>query len=220
MFRSDTALLVVDAQESFRHRPYWSDRDAPAFFDCLQALADGAAARGIPIAQIFHVEDEGAFSEAAGWVRAIAPLSIAADAVFQRRHSALVGTGLGVWLTERGIRRLIVCGIRTEQCCETTARHASDLGYDVDFVAEATLSFAMIGADGREWSAREIASAPSSCWPTASRASPRSRTRWPPRTRAALHERCAGTRDPGAVRAAAARAAARRGRSARRAAPR
>jgi DNA-binding CsgD family transcriptional regulator len=31
-----------------------------------------------------------------------------------------------------------VCGIRTEQCCETTARVAFDLGYHVTFVTEAT----------------------------------------------------------------------------------
>ncbi|XLM22660.1 isochorismatase family protein, partial [Chromobacterium piscinae] len=31
-----------------------------------------------------------------------------------------------------------ISGIRTEQCCETTARVASDLGYEVDFVSEAT----------------------------------------------------------------------------------
>jgi nicotinamidase-related amidase len=68
----------------------------------------------------------------------------------------IVGSGLPVWLTERGIRRLIVSGIRTEQCCETTTRHASDLGYEVDFVGEATLSFAMTDREGRRWSAQEI----------------------------------------------------------------
>jgi nicotinamidase-related amidase len=141
------ALLVIDAQESFRQRPYWSDADAPAFFDRLQALIDGAAARKIPIAQIFHVEPSGAFS----------PVSLAPDAVFRKeRHSALVGSGLAVWLTERGIRRLIISGIRTEQCCETTTRHASDLGFEVDFVSEATLTFAMTARDGRDWSAAEI----------------------------------------------------------------
>ena len=56
---------------------------------------------------------------------------------------ALVGTGLGVWLTQQGIRRVIVAGIRTEQCCETTTRHASDEGWDVDFVGDATLTFDM-----------------------------------------------------------------------------
>jgi nicotinamidase-related amidase len=157
MPHQDTALIVIDAQESFRHRDYWDATDAAAFFDRLQSLIDGAKSRRIPIVQIFHVEDSGPFSLASGHVRTLAPLSIAPDVVFHKhRHSALVGSGLPVWLTERGIRRLIVSGIRTEQCCETTTRHASDLGFEVDFVSEATLSFAMTGSDGRSWSAREI----------------------------------------------------------------
>jgi nicotinamidase-related amidase len=87
----------------------------------------------------------------------LAPLAIAPDTIFtKRRHSALVNSGLDVWLTARGIRRLIVSGIRTEQCCETTTRHASDLGYTVDFVGEATLTFPMTDAAGRQWSPDEI----------------------------------------------------------------
>jgi len=157
MTTKDTALLVIDAQESFRHRPYWSDADAPAFFDRLQTLIDGARTRRLPIVQIFHVEDDGAFSLASGHVRTMAPLVIAPDAMFHKqRHSALVGSGLPVWLTERGIRRLIVSGIRTEQCCETTTRQASDFGFEVDFVSEATLTFAMTARDGRVWSAADI----------------------------------------------------------------
>lgn len=157
MYASDTALLVIDAQESFRHRDYWSDADVPAFVDRLQALIDGAKIHGLPVIQVLHVEPEGPFSLASGHVRTLAPLSIAPDAIFHKqRHSALIGSGLPVWLTEHGIGHLIVSGIRTEQCCETTTRHASDLGYAVDFVSEATLTFAMTGADGRHWSAADI----------------------------------------------------------------
>ncbi len=88
------------------------------------------------------MEDEGPFSEASGHVRTLDGQTIRPDAVFRkRRHSALVGSGLDVWLVRQGIGRLVVSGIRTEQCCETTTRHASDLGYAVDFVAEATLTF-------------------------------------------------------------------------------
>lgn len=152
-----TALIVVDAQESFRHRSYWSDADTLAYFDRQQALVDGAKANGIPIVQIFHVEPDGAFSLASGNVRLLAPLAYTPDVTFHKtRHSALVGSGLGVWLTERGIRRLIVSGIRTEQCCETTTRHASDSGFEVDFVSEATLTFAMTGRDGTHWTAQDI----------------------------------------------------------------
>lgn len=154
---SDTALIVVDAQESFRHRPYWSDADAPAFLASLQALIDGARARGIPVVQVFHVEDEGAFALESGWVKTIAGLAIRPDAVFHKRsHSALVGSGLDVWLVRHGIRRLIVSGIRTEQCCETTTRHASDIGYEVDYVTQATLTFAMTSRDGRQWTPAQI----------------------------------------------------------------
>lgn len=44
-------------------------------------------------------------------------------------------------LTARGVRRLTVCGIRTEQCVETTTRVGSDLGYAVTFVTDATATF-------------------------------------------------------------------------------
>jgi nicotinamidase-related amidase len=157
MAESNVALLVVDAQESFRRRPYWSDADLPLFLERLQALIDGAKARKIPIVQIFHVEEEGPFSLASGHVVTLAPLRLDPVAVFhKRRHSALVASGLDVWLTQQGIRSLIVCGIRTEQCCETTTRHASDLGYQVDYVGEATLTFPMKDASGRVWSPAEI----------------------------------------------------------------
>jgi nicotinamidase-related amidase len=157
MPNTDTALLVIDAQESFRHRGYWTPEDVPAFVARMQALVDGAAAAQIPVVQIFHVEPSGPFSLASGNVRTLAPLSIEPAVVFHKqRHSALVGSGLDVWLVEHGIRRLIVSGIRTEQCCETTTRHASDLGYEVDYVGEATLTFRMKDASGRVWSAAEI----------------------------------------------------------------
>jgi len=152
-----TALLVIDAQESFRHRDYFRNEELDPYIARQQALIDGAKARGIPVVQIFHVEDAGVFSESSGLVKPITPLEIQPDVVFRkRRHSALVGTGLDVWLTEHGIRRVIISGIRTEQCCETTTRHASDLGYAVAYVGEATLTFPMVDASGREWSAAEI----------------------------------------------------------------
>ena len=44
-------------------------------------------------------------------------------------HNALTESGLDARLRERDINHLIVSGIRTEQCCETTTRVASDLGY-------------------------------------------------------------------------------------------
>jgi len=154
---SDTALLVIDVQESFRHAPYWSDVDVTLFTQRLQALSDGAASQEMPVLQVFHTAPTGNFSLNSGHVRSLAPIAIQPDAVFHKtKHSALIGTGLDIWLTQHGIRRLIVSGIRTEQCCETTTRHASDRGWAVDYVTEATLTFAMTHPDGQRYSPADI----------------------------------------------------------------
>ena len=150
---------MIDGQESFRHRPFWCDSDLPCFIAALRSLIEGAQSRKIPVIQIFHVEDSGPFSLASGYVVPLDDLPFSPDAVFKKRsHSGLVGSGLDVWLTQHGIRRVIVSGIRTEQCCETTTRHASDLGYEVDYVTEATLTFPMVDRHGRKWTPQEIKS--------------------------------------------------------------
>jgi nicotinamidase-related amidase len=152
-----TALLVVDVQESFRNRPYWRDHDVPLFVERLQALIEGAEARKIPALEIFHVEESGPFSMQSGHVVTLQGVLLKPAATFYKRsHSALVGSGLEVWLTQHGIGRVIVSGIRSEQCCETTTRHASDLGYQVNYVTEATLTFPMTDRRGREWTSEEI----------------------------------------------------------------
>ena len=98
---SDAALLVIDVQESFRHAPSWDEADLPEFLARLQALADGAVERGVPVAQVSHTEERGPCAPACGHVRTLSPLHVRADMEFRkRRHSALVGTGLDVWLTE------------------------------------------------------------------------------------------------------------------------
>src|SRR6201982_1726140 len=66
------------------------------------------------------------------------------------------GKTLEEWLRERGIAELLITGIRTEQCCETTTRHASDLGFSVRYVTDATLTFPMRTRGGREVTAAEI----------------------------------------------------------------
>jgi nicotinamidase-related amidase len=48
---------------------------------------------------------------------------------------------LHAWLQARNIQQLVLCGITTNHCCETTARMAGNLGYDVHFVLDATHTF-------------------------------------------------------------------------------
>ena len=152
------ALIVIDVQESFRQMPYWSGTDLAAYLQKQQALIDGCVQQGIPVVQIFHIEDEGVFSLASGYVQALRELQIdPATTLHKRYHSALAGTVLAAWLRTRNINHLIISGIRTEQCCETTTRQASDSGFSVDYVSEATLTFPMTHArSGRTYSPAEI----------------------------------------------------------------
>ncbi len=157
-----TCLIVIDAQESFRHRPYYSEPDMPAYLSAQNALIQGCVRQGVPIVRIFHVDGpqtvDNAFAIESGHVAAIKGLiDFKATASFHKtRHSALVGTGLEVWLHQNQIGKIIVSGIRTEQCCETTARHASDMGYAVDYVMDATLTWDMQQPDGTTLSAADI----------------------------------------------------------------
>ncbi|MDP3424353.1 MAG: isochorismatase family protein [Burkholderiaceae bacterium] len=158
-----SCLLVIDVQESFRHRPYFSEAALPAYLAAQNALIAGCVAAGVPVVRVLHSDGPevagNPFALASGHVRPLDGLvDFDAAATFvKHRHSSLVGTGLDVWLTQHGVQRLIVSGIRTEQCCETTTRHASDLGWQVDFVLEATLTFDMTQPDGKVLPAADIA---------------------------------------------------------------
>ena len=158
----NTCLIVIDAQESFRFRPYSTERDMPVYLAAQNALITGCVAQGVPIIRVLHTDGpatpDNAFARESGHV---VPLKGLADfegaaTFYKTRHSALVGTGLDVWLTTHGIHRIIISGIRTEQCCETTTRHASDLGWSADYCVDATLTFDMVQPDGHPLRAVEI----------------------------------------------------------------
>jgi nicotinamidase-related amidase len=160
------ALLVIDVQESFRQRPYFRAEDLPPFLRNLQDLIERCQERNIPIVQVFHRElpDDRAnpFTAASGFVRSMPELSLRpALIVYKQVHSAMFGRSadgetLEAWLRRHGITELLVTGIRTEQCCETTTRHASDLGFQVRYVTDATLTFPMRTRAGRDVSPAEI----------------------------------------------------------------
>jgi nicotinamidase-related amidase len=157
-----SALIVIDVQQSFEHRPYWRAEGAGTFLTRIQKLIDRCAAQGVPVLQVFHEEPVGVFSRASGLVKAMESLRIAPTDVFYKDvHSALFGRNsngvtLEAWLRFHGIEHVIVTGIRTEQCCETTTRHASDSGFKVTYALDATLTFPMVAKSGRTYSAAEI----------------------------------------------------------------
>jgi nicotinamidase-related amidase len=136
------ALVVIDVQESFRQSPIWRAVSNPGIADVASRLAGWARAAGDLVVWVLHAEPETGtvFDPARGFVRFIEPLEPAPGepVLTKTSHNAFTTTGLQQILTSRGIGELLVAGIRTEQCCETTARLACDLGYQVTFVTDAT----------------------------------------------------------------------------------
>lgn len=68
-------------------------------------------------------------------------------------NSAFYGQpDLHAWLSERGIREIVLCGIQTNMCVETTARMGGNLGYDVTVALDATRTFDLTSVlpDGTE----------------------------------------------------------------------
>lgn len=155
---SPSALLIIDVQQSFMHMPFWPQGHLMAFQQALLGLDAGCRAKQVPVVHIFHEGLSGPFHAESGWVKPMNWLPDSPAASFTKHtHNAFTDTGLDLWLRRHAIKKLIISGIRTEQCCETTARIGSDLGYEVDFVSEATLTFPMTHASsGRHFSADEI----------------------------------------------------------------
>lgn len=64
-------------------------------------------------------------------------------------NSAFYGTpDLEQWLRAEGIEGIVVCGIQTNMCVETTARMGGNLGFDVVVPLDATRTFDLAGPDG------------------------------------------------------------------------
>jgi nicotinamidase-related amidase len=139
---TQTALIVIDVQESFRVRPNWQAVNHPDIADRVNRLVAAARQRGDLVVWVLHTEPGtgGVFDPESGNVRLIEGLvPVDGEPVIRKTsHNAFTTTNLQQVLTQHGIRELVISGIRTEQCCETTTRVASDLGYDVAFVTEAT----------------------------------------------------------------------------------
>ena len=78
--------------------------------------------------------------------------------VEKRTNSAFVNTGLEERLRAEGSGQVVVAGLTTDHCCSTTARNASDLGFETWFVADATATHARSGFDAETMHRTALAS--------------------------------------------------------------
>lgn len=139
-----TALLVVDIQDSFKISPArWASRNNPQFEENVTKLIATFREASLPIYFILHNDKDPGFRVGDPEVRLMEFLDKReSDPLLTKNtRNAFTSTDLHQRLQAKNINKIVVCGISTEQCCETTTRVGADLGYDVDFVTEATATF-------------------------------------------------------------------------------
>jgi nicotinamidase-related amidase len=140
---ANSALLVIDVQDSFTVPERWARRGNPSFEANLLTLIAAYRAKRLPIIFFLHSDTDEHFSTTSPLYKVMDFVGLRPEDTLLHKTSrnCFTTTDLERRLTQDGVRRLVVTGIQTEQCCETTARVGADLGYDVDFVTEATLTF-------------------------------------------------------------------------------
>lgn len=139
-----SALLVIDVHESFRAgADRWARRAHPGFEGKVTRLIAAYRTAGLPVIFFLHTDPDPYFEPGSPFLRLMDFITPEAGepVLLKTTRNCFTSTDLGARLEALGVARLVITGIQTEQCCETTARLAADLGYDVDFVTEATQSF-------------------------------------------------------------------------------
>jgi nicotinamidase-related amidase len=139
-----TALLVIDIQDSFKiNGERWEKRSNHAFETNVARLIARFRETGQPVIWVMHTDPDPGFRTTDPEFRLMAFLDRrdGEPLLVKNTKNAFTSTDLEQRLDALGVEKVVVCGIQTEQCCETTTRLASDLGYEVDFVTEATLTF-------------------------------------------------------------------------------
>lgn len=148
---TETALLVIDAQDSFKvDEKRWQQRSNPAFEDNLSALIRAFQKADLPIYYFIHMDEDEGFNPSSPYFKLMDFVeAFRGDEPIIRKttRNCFTSTNLQDDLRQVGIHRLIITGIQTEQCCETTARLAADLGYAVDFVLDSTATFPITNPD-------------------------------------------------------------------------
>ncbi len=80
----NTALILIDMQESFRQEPDWDEAASRLPLVRTNTLLDGAAARGVPIVRILHSDGPedatNPFALESGFVRPPGSASTVSDA--------------------------------------------------------------------------------------------------------------------------------------------
>ena len=135
-------LLVVDVQQGFKDGKYWGKSGNEEALHNIELLVEHWRAKNLPLVLIKHNSSnpDSPLSPNSDGNLLVEFLAGPNDVIIQKSvNSAFYGApDLHLWLQKRNFRNLVICGITTNFCCETTARMASNLGYNTTFVLDAT----------------------------------------------------------------------------------
>lgn len=132
------ALLVIDLQRAMCSGEY-AMADIDAVTDRINTLAEQARAAGAPVVLIQHEEPEGPLRfDAEDW-QLSERFAAGPDDLRVRKTTpdSFHRTDLQRVLKERGVDRLVLCGLQSDFCVDSTARSALAHGYPVVLAADA-----------------------------------------------------------------------------------
>ncbi len=147
------ALLVIDVQNEYFTGKLPVCYPADTLPNVLAAI-DAAKEAGIPVVIVQHTMTSpgaSAFVKGSdGWELHDALKGIEADHYVEKHlPSSFVGTDLQAWLDGNGIDTVVISGYMTQFCCDTTAKYAMHLGYNVEFLSDATATLGFENEAGR-----------------------------------------------------------------------
>lgn len=160
-WNDSTALVVVDVQKGFDDATYWGPRNNPDCEANIKLLIGEWRRQEWPVVYVRHdsTKPSSPLFASSGGNEFKDVLAGDPDLlVVKNVHSAFYGSpDLDVWLKRNGVSGVAICGIQTNLCCDTTARMASDLGYELLFVGDATHTFDIVTGTRKVYRAREVA---------------------------------------------------------------
>jgi nicotinamidase-related amidase len=131
------ALLVIDVQQAFCEGEHEAFQIAQVI-QRINAVAEKARRANAPVVFIQHESKEGPLRQGSrGWQLA-AGLAIESHDVVLAKSTpdAFLRTELTRFLEDHGVGSLVICGVQSEYCVDTTTRRALALGYPVVLVAD------------------------------------------------------------------------------------
>jgi nicotinamidase-related amidase len=145
------AVIIIDMQkEYFTEGGFLRVPAGRTVADNLVRLAAAARKRGVPVIHVRHISKNPtdptfrAGTDAVDFIEELTPE--AGEAVITKtRPGSFYLTDLGDILSRHGIDAVIVCGLMSFMCCDTTAREAHARGYTVYFLSDGTAAIPLAG---------------------------------------------------------------------------